>query len=564
MRKKNQDIISQALQDLSPIDYNNKYGENSKADSLIAPINKWRPQSPDELFLTSEARKCIIEFDKIFNVPKLGKYNIFVVRKDSYSTKLPIFCHYINYFLNKYDTEHELLAAYMNIKFAIDNEEGEIHFEGNDQFQQFVDYTYDVIMTKSITDKVSKLVEDNYTDDIESGNNSKYASKEKMYLESLEFTNEHVKTLYKISFCIKILTPVIFHYCAKNNVDTSKNSNNLFKAFKQLFVIFSSTCNMYNKLYVYVKTKVMENKSNNDKIYQQREIFGIDETSVIDKFLRRIIISDNLVKLEFCKEVKAKDNSSDSFESAQNPTGFIKTVIKYQLTYFLKEQHPKTLTEITYERNADGLSGVDVLEMSADKLDESEPILADYAVENEIDRMLKMYDIEISDDELNYYVKNFNIQNIHKDLILSVLASKLGSFVKTLGIRRISFIKLALLLKKKILKDSGIDDPSNFSYKVFLPYILTGNVKEKINTRLIRNAEFREDCKNSYIISDLLDNQYKYLEEIEPDKILTFLSTINNTVFTYCCYENQEILGEVIVTNKNTIADELGFFLRTI
>ena len=45
-----------------------------------------------------------------------------------------------------------------------------------------------------------------------------YALKEKKHLESLEFTNQHIKTLLKISFGIKIMTPVIFHYIAPNKI----------------------------------------------------------------------------------------------------------------------------------------------------------------------------------------------------------------------------------------------------------------------------------------------------------------------------------------------------------
>ena len=33
--------------------------------------------------------------------------------------------------------------------------------------------------------------------------------------------------------------------------------------------------------------------------------------------------------------------------------------IKYQLMYFLKETHAKTLAEVTNTKNADGLSGID-------------------------------------------------------------------------------------------------------------------------------------------------------------------------------------------------------------
>ena len=43
----------------------------------------------------------------------------------------------------------------------------------------------------------------------------------------------------------------------------------------------------------------MENKSNNERIYQLREILGVDEFSVTHKFIRVHLISENIVKFKF-------------------------------------------------------------------------------------------------------------------------------------------------------------------------------------------------------------------------------------------------------------------------
>lgn len=232
-----------------------------KPEDMVAPINKW-PQTDEQIknesYLKFLPGQCIIEFDKIFEIPTLGCYNLFLVKKDSYSNQLPIICKYINYYIHAYDTEHELLLTYLNIKFAIDNldAEGE-HFKGEDQLNAFVDYVYDAMFTPSAIDKINRMVEDNYLDDIERNDDSKkYATKEKKHLESLEFTNEHIRTLLKISFGIKMMTPVIFHYFAKNRIVVNKTTPHLFNAFRKLFDIFGSTCNMYNKLFVYVSFSV--------------------------------------------------------------------------------------------------------------------------------------------------------------------------------------------------------------------------------------------------------------------------------------------------------------------
>ena len=72
----------------------------------------------------------------------------------------------------------------------------------------------------------------------------------------------------------------------------------------------------------------MENKSNNDKMYAQREILGIDEFSVIHRFTRVVLISENLVKFKFNENW---DENAKKYK--ENITGFIKTINKIVARY---------------------------------------------------------------------------------------------------------------------------------------------------------------------------------------------------------------------------------------
>ena len=104
-------------------------------------------------------------------------------------------------------------------------------------------------------DKICKMVEENYLDDIEQNDdegNAKYNPKDKKYLESLEFTNEHMKILLQISFAMKIMSPVMLHYFAINVIDIGKDTEHIYNFYKRLFSIFGKDVDMYTKLYVYV------------------------------------------------------------------------------------------------------------------------------------------------------------------------------------------------------------------------------------------------------------------------------------------------------------------------
>ena len=99
---------------------------------------------------------------------------------------------------------------------------------------------------------------------------------------------------------------------------------------------------------------MLESNSNNSPIFEQREIFGTDVFSVINQFTKKVLISENMVKYKFNENWDPKQK-----KYKENVIGFNKTIIKFQLNYFLKDQYTKNLTEITNAKTTDGLSGID-------------------------------------------------------------------------------------------------------------------------------------------------------------------------------------------------------------
>ena len=236
----------------------------------------------------------VCHFDKIFDKPNLKPLCNFIINKSSYINQLPIITRYINFFMNCYDSENDLATAYLKIKYAIDKEK-KFNAENKDAL---IDLIYEILFTPRMCEKITKMVEENYLDDIEKGDeDGKYKKGNKDYLESLEFTNEHIKILLRISFGIKIMSPILFHYLTINNINKlDKDSDLIYQFYKGLFPLFQGDCDMFNKLFVYCKTKVLDSAAHNSRIFEQREIFGVDIFSVINKFVRKVIISENMVK----------------------------------------------------------------------------------------------------------------------------------------------------------------------------------------------------------------------------------------------------------------------------
>ena len=279
------------------------------------------------------------------------------------------------------------------------------------------------------------------------------------------------------------------------------------------------------------------------------------------------------------------------------------------MLYFLKEQYSKNLTEITNSKNTDGLSGSDKMAMNLTKIDEGITIMSDINIPMTIEYLKRRFDITISKEEVDFYVKYHNPVEIQIQLVRSFFAKYFGSYRDLHLCTRRDYITLMLLLKKKLMIELGYDDDEDLEkdieeenieddietveendtedikkdlmrelgYEddsdtgvvkndynmrpVALPYIISGNLSDHINTRVIRNIKFTEKVEGSYTFKKLQEENHKYLNYIKPNYDMQLISSLINTRFTYVEYEHPETLG-VEITYK--IADEILFFLASI
>ena len=524
-------------------------------------INTWHP-GPKSTYVSRNGKNFVVHFDKIYGMSKLKNYNSFPITKTSYQNQLDTIVRYTNFFIHFYDEEQELPNAYLKLRTVMDADDCPF---GPDDKEAFIDFLYQIMFTPTMVEKIKRMVEENYLDDIESGpldeKKKGYKANEKKHLESLEFTNQHIKILLAISFGMKILCPVMFYFCQNNGIVIDKKTLVIYNFYEKLFDIFNEDCNMFNKLYVYVKTKVLESNSNNAIMYDQRQIFGIDLYTVISQFTKVILISENMVKYKFNEHWNPKQR-----KYSENIIGFNKTIIKYQITYFLKEQYEKNLAELSNTKNNEGLSGIDKMAMHLDKYDEGSVLLADLNIDMTIRRIREMVDIPISDEEIDYQMRHMEFSDIQTEYIRAFYARHFGNYSDLALIPKRDMVILTLLMKKILLIDLGYDVESQSIKYAALPYILSGNLEDRIVNRMVRNSKFIESLENSYKYQRLVGEDYKMLQEIDGknDFIKSRLSTIINTKFSYVAHEAPELLGKEILYDESQIADELCSFLEYI
>lgn len=233
--------------------------------------------------------------------------------------------------------------------------------------------------------------------------------------------------------------------------------------------------------------------------------------------------------------------------------------------YFLKDQYSHNLTEVTNTKNSDGLSGADKLLMNSMKLDEGVLVMADLNIDLTIERIKKMIDIEITKEEIEYYMYNHHPSKLQIQLVYAYYSKYFGDYRDLNLLPRRSYIILLLLLKKKLLLELGYEkDEQGKIHHASLPYILTGNVIERVNTRIIRNNKFIAKLEENYMYQDLINRKYKLLQYVKPDEIMTTISQIINTRFSYVTYEYPELIDTEIHYSEDKISDELLFFLESL
>lgn len=524
----------------------------------LPPIGKWK-QTPENSYVITDGKIMLADFIRVCEDEETYALREFKIHKTSYENQLEQICRYINYFEDIHDKDKELMYAYLKLKYDIDNRKS-FRIENPDSKKSiintlniFIPYVHEILFKETNIPKlISDFVEENYLDDIDS-TNPKSVNKE--YLESLEFTNDHIKLMLKISMGIKILSPIMFHYFYVNRVKPTKDTDYIYRFYRRFFddIFDMDGINIFNKIFVYVKSRVKDSFNTNTLIVDKREIFGDDEASVISSFVKRIMISENLVKFSFPEVWDVKLN-----KYKENPKGFIKTVLKYQLMYYMKEVYEKNLTEVSSAKNTDGLSGADKMEMNISKMDEGKGLLAQLNADLTTEYIKKMIDINIDEDEFIYLKRYYKPTDLQISLICAYYAGYYGNIRDTALVTADNFIYLALLLKKKLLIEAGWEEGDDKPIiNCFLPYVLTGKFEGRSNNRIMSSDKYLNKLVNDPYYRNLANGEYSLLLEIDPDRIKDIVKEIATTNFSYITPENKELLGTPILYTEDQIGSEI-------
>jgi regulator of replication initiation timing len=257
-----------------------KYKKNSFPNGQKSYWIRWKIH-PDDVKFFSIPKKLIIKFNKeLSNIDNenISVLNEWSVSKLSYSTNLPKLCEELNFFETLYDQEGELITALFRIKYMIDVD-NLLYTMKN--FDAFKDLVYKTIFTPSMKEKIKRMVEENYIDDIEAENDKNVLKNPDMLSimqrkkKSLEFLNIHVKAMLMISFGIKILSFIINHFAVMRSINIQKNIEIFCRFYIDMFEVFDLPFNTFNKIYSYIESKLNSSINFNRAIFEQQEVEGL-------------------------------------------------------------------------------------------------------------------------------------------------------------------------------------------------------------------------------------------------------------------------------------------------
>lgn len=513
---------------------------------------------PDDARFFSLPKTMIIKFDKELN--HLGNENIsalneWKVTKLSYSSYLPQMCEELNFFETMYDQEGELISALFRIKYLIDVDNYSYTMKN---FEAFKDLVYKTIFTESMKEKITRMVDENYVDDIEEENmenmkNPDIKSIMQRKKKSLEFLNVHVKAMIQISFGIKILSFICNHFAVMRSINIQKNKEIFYTFYVDMFDVFEWDFNIYNKIWGYVESKCTTAANFNKAIFSQQEAEGKDISIIINHIMHHNVIIDNCVKLQLPRtwnHAKGQPN--------ERVLSFLASIVNTHISIFIMQVFRRNLIETSITPDADGSNKSDRYRASKMKVNEEYVITCSLDMKNLVNTLYDKYKDKITEDEIEYYRKNLKPNRLHQLMIEIYFFNYTSSASEFALLRDKDWYKLLLIMRYDIMKRFNITKDSLLDSSLAL--ILTANIEETpVGEKMyVKDTKY---LKEDPMYNKLISTFYSTIIDINEDILKKFLITFVNSKYKFVLYEEPELLDQDISLNKRELIDQLLNFL---
>lgn len=534
-----------------------KYKKHSFPNGASSYWIKWKLY-PDDARFFSMPKTLIIKFDKELSHvdnENIAALNEWKVSKLSYSSYLPRMCEELNFFETMYDQEGELITSLFRIKYLIDVDNISYTMKN---FDAFKDLCYKTIFTPSLKAKITKMIDENYVDDIEAENIRNMANPDMLSImqrkkKSLEFLNIHVKAMLEISFGIKILSFIVNHFAVMRSINIQKNIDLFYRFYVDMFDVFEHDFNIYNKIWSYIENKVNSSYNFNKSIFEQQEIEGKDKSIIINQLMSRNVIIDNFIKFQMPQtwnSVKEQPN--------ERVLSFLASIINTHISIFIMQVFRRNLIETSIVPDSDGNSKNDRYRASKMKINEEYVITCSMDMRNLVNDLFKKYENEITIEELEYYRRNMKPNRLHQLMIEIYFFNYTSSSSEFALLRNLDWYKLLLIMRKDIMRRFNVTKDTLLDSTLVL--ILTANIEEiPVGEKMyVKDTKYLKDNEDYNI---LVNKFYSTIVDMNEDILKKFLITFVNSKYKFVLYEEPDLLDQEISINKRELIDQLQDFL---
>ena len=534
-----------------------KYKKNSFPNGVSSYWIKFKLY-PDDAKFFCMPKIMIIKFDKELshiNNENIAALNEWKVSKLSYSSYLPRMCEELNFFEAMYDREVELITALFRIKYLIDVDN--VSYTMNN-FDALKDLCYKTIFTESIKEKITRMVEENYVDDIEAENLKNLNNPDMLSImqrkkKSLEFLNIHVKAMLQISFGIKILSFIVNHFAVMRSINIQKNIDIFHRFYVDMFKVFDWDFDIYNKIYCYIENKVNSSYNFNKSIFEQQEIEGKDKSIIINQLMSRNVIIDNFIKFQM-------PQTWDSTRGVpkERVLSFLCSIINTHISIFIMQVFRRNLIETSIVPDTEGNSKNDRYRASKMKINEEYTITCAMDMRNLSRRLFKKYENEITPEEIDYYRRNLKPSRLQQLMIEIYFFNYTGSSSEFSLLPNLDWFKMLLIMRKDIMKRFNVTKDSLLDSTLTL--ILTANIEETTvgEKMYVKDTKYLNEHEGYKM---LVEKFYSTIVDIDDNIIKKFLITFANSKYKFVLYEEQSILDQDITINKRELIDLIIDFL---
>lgn len=522
--------------------------KRNNSDLSADTLKRFYEETHVSEFLKAEGKFIHFEFGKLLepyrvNVddkgenPLIRRISYAEISKQSFINNINLSIRYINYFIEYFDDDNELMTAYFQIMFILHYKNSKITVE------DFVDYVIAFFSTDSMFEKVIRMVEYN-TDE------SLVKKTERTYDESIQLTIEHLKAIMGVSCFHRFVIPVVSHFYTMRGkgllgpgVSDKDLYFNIFTAFIPKFDDFYGI-NLYSKIYHTATTRISKTENQQRKMWNRRERFGMTTTSFTHDLMR-----------EYINELSQKTVFSRS------AIIFLHVCFDRAITNELQKRDKFEMSDMNMEASDsvnESISRWDKWQLDRAGNSEKVRLRAYIAIEDMILRLGYEFGIDFnhmtSEQKAEYDYYNDNIKKPIDDTQLYMInlyfANKLKSSeeIKQLQIQHI--IKIIMIMKR---------DLRSRNY-VYLPFFISGElltatakkISKKSLEKLFTTHPSYEDWK------DMFPDTFELLN---LDRIIGELRTIVSIPTRVVDYDYVENRGEIMTPVDVCVTDE---FIRML